>query len=109
MNNGYYPYGVKPDSKNIRFDQGSQGEQMNKYKEEEKQQKADKVLPHELQNAAYVLSNVFTNLTEMRNMLDSAQKNTEINQHAVDNIKNKIDEVNKIVLDLEEDFDKISI
>ena len=109
MNNGNSPYDTRPDSKNIRFDQGPQGDQMNRYKEEEIRQKADMILPHELQNMAYFMSEVFGNLTDIRNMLDKAKGNKEINQHLIDNAKNKIDDINKIVLDLREDFDKIGI
>ena len=109
MNNGNSPYSVKPDSKNIRFDQGPQVDQMAKYKQEEMQQKADLFLPHELQHINQLLGDTFVSLTDIRNMLAHAQENKEINQHAIDNIKNKIDEVNRIVLEIPEDLAKIGI
>ena len=109
MNNGNYPYESKPDTKNIRFDQGSQENQLARYKEEEIHQKSDKILPHELENITKFLGDTFANLTDIRNILAHAQKNDEINKHGIDSIKNKIDEINKIVLEIPEDLDKIGI
>ena len=109
MNNGYYPYGVGPSDKNIKFDQGSVKDQIDKYKKEEVKQKADLELPHELANITKMLGDTFVSLTDIRNMLTNAQKNKEINQHALDNIKEKIDTVNKIILDIPKDLSKIGI
>ena len=104
MNTGNSPYETKPDTKNIRFDQGSQAGQMSRYKEEEKHQKVDPTLPHELANITQLLGDTFVCLTDIRNTLDRAQQNKEINQHGIDNIKNKIDEINKIVLEIPDDL-----
>ena len=109
MNAGNSPYETKPDTKNIRFDQGSQIEQLNRYKQEENGQRADKILPHELQNITNLLGDTFVSLTDIRNMLDTAEQNTELNKHVIDSIKEKIDEINKIVLEIPEDLAKIGI
>ena len=109
MNAGNSPYETKPNTKNIRFDQGSQIEQLNQYKQEETGHKADKILPHELQNITSLLGDTFVSLTDIRNMLDTAEQNTELNKHVIDSIKEKIDEINKIVLEIPEDLAKIGI
>lgn len=108
MNPGNSPYSVKPDTKNIRFDYDA-SDQMNKYKEDELSQKADLILPHELANITKYLGDTFSSLTEIRGILIAAASNDEINKHAVDNITDKIDEINKIVLEIPDDLAKIGI
>lgn len=108
MNNGYYPYGVRPDTRNIRHSLDTQ-RQIDKYKEDEQTQKAPKILPHEMENINKFLGDTFVSLTEIRSILDAAEKNNELNKHAVNNIKEKIDEINKIVLEIPEELDKIGI
>ena len=109
MNNGYYPYGVGPSDKNIKFDQGSVKDQVDKYQKDENKQKAPKILPHEMENINKFLGDTFISLTGIRNILGNASSNTELNKHAIENIKDKIDEINKIVLEIPEELDKIGI
>lgn len=108
MNPGNSPYSTKPDTKNIRFDYDA-SDQMAKYQGEELDQKADLILPHEMTNITKYLGDTFSSLTEIRGILIAAASNDEIDKHAVDNITDKIDEINKIVLEIPEDLAKIGI
>jgi hypothetical protein len=108
MNTGNSPYETKPNDKSIRHTLDPH-RQIDKYKEDEASQKAPKVLPHEMENINKFLGDTFVSLIEIRNILVAAGKNKEISVHAVDNIKEKIDEINKIVLEIPEELDKIGI
>ena len=109
MNNGNSPYSTGVNDKNIKFKQGPQDSQMAKYKQDEHNQRPNKILPHELESITQLLGNTFVSLTDIRNTLDRAQQTKEIDQHVIDNIKNKIDEINKIVLEIPDDLAKIGI
>lgn len=108
MNPGNSPYETKPNDKNIIYNYDPRG-QIGKYKEDEMHQKADKILPHEMSNMVKFLGDTFVSLKSIRDILVAARNNKELNKHAVENINDKIDEVNKIVLDISEELDKISI
>jgi hypothetical protein len=103
-----FPYSVKPDSKPISFDMPVKG-QIDKYKEDQKHQKAPPVLPFELEQITQELGNAFVALAELRNMLTKAQKDTNIPDMPVDAIKEKIDKINELILDIPEDLAKIGI
>jgi len=109
MNNGYYPYGTGFNDKNIKYSQGAVDDQLSMYKHEEINQKAGLKLPHELDGIEKILGDTFVSLTTVRNMVKHAEQNSEINHHALDVIKNKIDDINKIVLDIPNDLAKIGI
>ena len=108
MNNGYYPYSIGVADKQFSRDLDPSG-QINKYKEDEKLQKAPPILPYDLDTVQQSLGNAFVSLTQVRAALDIAEGNEEIDYSAIDSIKNKIDEINKIILDIPEDLAKISI
>lgn len=108
MNNGYYPYSMGIADKQFSRDLNPSG-QMGKYKEDEKHQKAPPILPYDLDTVKQSLGNAFVALTQVRAALDIAQGNDEIDYSAIDSIKNKIDEINKLILDIPEDLSKISI
>ena len=109
MNNGNSPYSTGFNDKNIRFNQGTVADQIAKYKQEEVGHKADMLLPHELAGIERVLGDTFVSLTTIRNMLDHAQQNEEISKHTLNVIKDKIDNINEIVLDIPNDLAKIGI
>lgn len=108
MNNGYYPYETGLNNKNIKFGYDPQ-DQVHKYKKDEEHQNAPKILPHEMANIEKFLGDTFISLTHIRNIVTAAGENKEISVHAVNNIKEKIDEINKIVLEIPEELDKIGI
>ena len=108
MNNGYYPYSMGIADKQFSKDLDPAG-QMKKYKEDEKLQKAPPVLPYDLDMVTQSLGNAFVALTQVRASLEIAEGNKEVNYGAIDSIKDKIDEINKLILDIPEDLSKISI
>ena len=108
MNTGNSPYQTKPIDKLIRHELDPR-DQINKYKGDEQQHKAPKVLPYEMDNINKFLGDTFISLTEIRNILVAAGNNKEISIHALDSIKEKIDTINKIVLEIPEELDKIGI
>ena len=84
-------------------------DQMSIYKDNEKYQKAPPILPFELQQMNELLSNTFVSLAELRNMLSKAKANENISSVVVNQINNKIDKINELILDIPEDLSKISI
>ena len=103
-----FPYSVKPDDTPISFNMRVK-DQINKYKEDEKHQKAPPILPFELEQITQELGNAFVALAELRNMLTKAQQDTNISDMSVDAIKEKIDKINELILDIPEDLAKIAI
>ena len=103
-----FPYSVKPDDTPISFEMPVKG-QIDKYKNDEKQQKAPPILPFRLEQITQELGNAFVALAELRNMLSSAQKDNNIDDMPIDAIKEKIDKINELILDIPEDLAKIGI
>jgi len=118
MSNGELPYSVNRDDKPINF-QMNTSDQVSKYKEDEKNQKASPIVPFDVEAMNSTLGNMFVSLAELRNMLmrltaQPIEGPTEVpyngvNKGAVDNITNKIDKINEIILDIPEDLAKIAI
>ena len=108
MNGGKYPYSVGPENNPINFHMNVQ-DQVIKYKDDEKFQKAPPILPHELEKLTEVLGNTFVCLAELRTMLANASKSPEINKAALTNLVTKIDDINKLILDIPDDLSKIGI
>tara|TARA_R110002124_G_C8515120_1_gene475667 strand:- start:59 stop:385 length:327 start_codon:yes stop_codon:yes gene_type:complete len=108
MNNGYYPYSTGIASSPIDKQLGVDS-QIAKYKDDEKMQKVDKQLPHELARITELLGNTFVSLSQLRSMLELAVQNKELDQLGVNKIKEKIDKVNEIILDIPEDLDILGI
>lgn len=107
MNNGYYPYSVDKDPA-INFNMDVKG-QMLKYKEDEAHQKASEILPFEFDNIIKVLGDAFVSLTELRKMLGAAKQNKLVNQKAIEDIQNKIDKINQMMLEIPDDLSIISL
>ena len=108
MNSGDFPYSTSPDDKPINFGMDVQ-DQIIKYKDDEKIQKAPPILPHELEKLTEVLGNTFVCLAELRIMLANASKNPEINKAALSKIVSNIDNINELILDIPDDLSKIGI
>jgi|TARA_R110002020_G_scaffold57472_1_gene158138 hypothetical protein len=108
MDGPEFPYSVGPEDNPINFHMNAQ-DQMSIYKDNEKYQKAPPILPFELQQMNELLSNTFVSLAELRNMLSKAKANENISSVVVNQINNKIDKINELILDIPEDLSKISI
>jgi len=109
MNSGEFPYSTRPDDKPINFHMNVQ-DQIIKYKDDEKFQKAPPILPHDLEKVTELLGNIFSDLADLRNKLSTASQNPEMNKVALSNLVSKIDEINEvIVLEIPEDLANIGI
>ena len=108
MDGAEFPYSVGPEDNPISFHMNVQ-DQIDMYKDNEKQQKAPSILPFELQHMNELLGSTFVSLAELRNMLSKAKANKDISSGAVDQINDKIDKINELILDIPEDLSKISI
>ena len=108
MDGAEFPYSVGPEDNPINFHMNVQ-DQINMYKDNEKYQKAPAILPFELQQINELLSNTFVSLAELRNMLSKAKANENISSGAINQINNKIDKINELILDIPEDISKIAI
>jgi|TARA_R110002020_G_scaffold242678_1_gene456023 hypothetical protein len=108
MNDGKFPYSIGPEDNPIQFHMPVV-DQIIKYKDDEKFQKAPPVLPFELERINEVLGDTFVSLAELRTMLVSASNNEEISKAALSSTISKIDKINELILDIPEDLAKIGI
>ena len=123
MDGADFPYSVGPEDKPINFHMNVQ-DQISMYKDNEKDQKAPPILPFDLEPMNQELCEVFSRLANIRNMLARAvnqpvqgdptelpydQAAGKINKGAVQNITNKIDQINDLILDIPGDLAKIAI
>tara|TARA_R100000322_G_scaffold157364_1_gene117273 strand:+ start:318 stop:689 length:372 start_codon:yes stop_codon:yes gene_type:complete len=123
MDGAEFPYSVGPEDKPINFHMNVQ-DQISMYKDNEKHQKAPPILPFELEPMTQELCEVFSRLANIRNMLARAvnqpvqgdptelpfdQAAGKINKGAVQNITDKIDQINELILDIPDDLAKIAI
>jgi len=84
-------------------------DQQKKYKDEEKEQKAAPILPHELEHITDKIGDTFISLTEIRRMLDNVKNNASVEDENVKAMQDKIDQINNLVLELPEQLAKLSI
>jgi len=108
MNDGKFPYSIGPEDNPIQFHMPVV-DQIIKYKDDEKFQKAPPILPFELERINDVLGTTFVSLAELRTMLVSASNNEEIDKAALSSTISKIDKINELILDIPEDLAKIGI
>ena len=102
------PYSTKFNDKPINRHMDTTDQQA-KYKDEEKTQKADPVLPHELEHLTAKLGDTFISLTEVRRMLDNVKNNASVEDEDVKEMQDKIDQINNLILDLPEQLAKLSL
>ena len=108
MNDGKNPYSIGPEDNPIQFHMPVV-DQIIKYKDDEKFQKAPPILLFELERINDVLGATFVSLAELRTMLVSASNNEEINKAALSSTISKIDKINELILDIPEDLANIGI
>ena len=108
MNTTNSPYSTKFNDKPINRHMDTSDQQA-KYKDEEKTQKADPVLPHELEHLTAKLGDTFISLTEVRRMLDNVKNNASVEDEDVKEMQDKIDQINNLILDLPEQLAKLSL
>jgi|TARA_R110002020_G_scaffold398981_6_gene608869 hypothetical protein len=108
MDGAEFPYSVRPDDTPIKYNMNVQ-DQVAMYKDNEKHQKAPAILPHQVERINEVLGNTFVCMAELRNMLSNAQKTSNIPTQPLEALKEKIDTINELILDIPETLAKIGI
>ena len=108
MNTADSPYSTKFNDKPINQLMDTT-DQQKKYKDEEKQQKAEKILPHELEHLIARLGDTFVDLAEIRRMLDNVKNNASVDDADIKTVQDKIDQINNLILDLPESIEKLSL
>jgi hypothetical protein len=92
-----YHIGVAEDPATKQTDAMSQ---MHQFAREEDQAKAPYILPDPLEHVNPILSNIFVSLVQLRGLLKQSQNNPSVNSDKIEVIVNKVDEINKEILDL---------
>jgi hypothetical protein len=108
MNQSENPYSTKFNDKPISRKDNTD-DQIAKYKSEEKEQKADPVLPFELEKLTEVLGNTFVSLAELHRMLGNVKNNDSVDDEDIKVMQDKIDKINNLILELPKDVAKLSL
>jgi hypothetical protein len=78
-------------------------------KEERETHKASKNLPHNLNDAQEILSDMYVRLVALKSSIDAYSKTAD-NVHVVDNINNMIDEIGEhVIKNIPKELDKTLI
>lgn len=80
--------------------QGDVSSQTRQFKDEEEQSKAPGILPDPVDKIIPVLGNVYVSLIQARSIIGQAANNPVIDKDKLEKIKEKIDNINKEILDL---------
>lgn len=108
MNTEDSPYSTKFNQQPIK-QKSNTDDQVAKYKNEEKLQKADPVLPYELEKLTEVLGNTFISLAELHRMLGNVKNNESVDDEDIKTLQDKIDKINNLILELPKDVAKLSL
>jgi|TARA_R110000803_G_scaffold195438_1_gene258664 hypothetical protein len=108
MNVASNPYyvGVAKDPINQQMDIDGQGRM---YKDQEQYQKANSILPHELEGIIETLGNTFVSLADLQRMLENVKQNETVNSKQVSQLQDKIDRINNLILELPDELNKIAL
>lgn len=80
--------------------QGDISSQIRQFKDEDDQSKAPPILPDPVDKIVPILGNVYVSLIQARSILGQAANNPAIDKDKLEKIKEKIDNINKEILDL---------
>jgi hypothetical protein len=108
MNSAESPYSTKFNDSPIKYRQNAD-DQIAKYANEEKEQKAPPSLPFELDKLTDVLGNTFVSLAELHRMLGNVKSNESVDDDDIKAMQDKIDKINNLILELPTDIAKLSI
>tara|TARA_B110000881_G_C18385838_1_gene418498 strand:+ start:263 stop:589 length:327 start_codon:yes stop_codon:yes gene_type:complete len=108
MNSAESPYSTKFNDTPIKFRLNSD-DQISKYANEEKEQKAPPTLPFELGKLTDVLGNTFISLAELHRMLGNVKRNKSVDDGDIKKMQDNIDKINNLILKLPEDIAKLSL
>lgn len=108
MNSAESPYSTKFNDTPILHRQTTD-DQVAKYSNEEKEQKAPPKMPFELEKLTEILGNTFVSLAELHRMLGNVQNNKSVEDEDIKTMQDKIDKINNLIIELPKDIAKLSI
>ena len=108
MNSAESPYSTKFNDNPIQHRQNAD-DQIAKYANEEKGQKAPPTMPFELEKLTEVLGNTFVSLAELHRMLGNVKSNESVDDEDIKTMQDKIDRINNLIIELPRDIAKLSI
>tara|TARA_R110000772_G_scaffold121220_1_gene227525 strand:- start:1687 stop:2013 length:327 start_codon:yes stop_codon:yes gene_type:complete len=108
MNSAESPYSTKFNDRPIQHRQNAD-DQIAKYANEEKEQKAPPTMPFELEKLTEVLGNTFVSLAELHRMLGNVKNNESVDDEDIKTMQDNIDKINNLIIELPKDIAKLSI
>ena len=99
MNISQNPYQISKASDPV-LGQGSLADKFKTIKDDEDKSKAPKILPSPLNSLIDIVGNIYVSMSQARNIVDQAANNATVNSSQHEKIKNKVDNINKEILDL---------
>jgi len=86
------------------------GSQIDRYKEEEKMQKAPPIQPFTLDSSMELLSDIYEKLSDMRKALEKTAMQPKVNKQALVALNSIIENIGKeILMDIPEQLDKLNL
>ena len=86
------------------------GTQIDRYKEEEKMQKAPPIQPFTLDSSMELLSDIYKKLIMLRDAVNNTKNQPKANRGALQEINGIIDNIGKqILMDIPEQIDKLNL
>lgn len=86
------------------------GNQIDRYKEEEKLQKAPPIQPFTLDSSMELLSDIYEKLSDMRKALEKTAMQPKVNRQALVALNSIIENIGKeILMDIPEQLDKLNL
>lgn len=84
--------------------------QIDKYKEDEVQQKAQPIQPYTLDNSKELLSQIYERLIMLRNAVNNTKLQPKTNNNALQKISKIIENISKeVLIDIPEQIDKLNL
>tara|TARA_R110000782_G_scaffold162415_1_gene254255 strand:- start:43 stop:369 length:327 start_codon:yes stop_codon:yes gene_type:complete len=108
MNSAESPYSTKFNDRPIQHRQNTD-DQVAKYANDEKVQKAPPTMPFELEKLTEILGNTFVSLAELHRMLGNVKSNESVDDEDIKTMQDKIDRINNLIIELPKDIAKLSI
>jgi hypothetical protein len=85
-------------------------EQIPKFREEEKGQKAPQKMPDDLNQFQFYTGRICTDLLELKKIAQKAKQNPEIDSNTIDSINEIIDDLySAILIDMSDELDKLAL
>ena len=86
------------------------GTQIDRYKEEEKMQKAPPIQPFTLDSSMELLSDIYEKLSMMRKAIEKTSLQPKVNRQALAAINSIIENIGKeVLMDIPEQLDKLNL